>query len=268
MTNSAYLEVAIQAAKSAGSVLINKLGKVGYREKNPADLVTEADFCAQETIRKILLNAFPDHYILGEEQTSNDQLLESQCGSQSPQNLPFTWIIDPLDGTTNFVHEVPFFATSIGLARGTELLCGVIFDPISEECFTAAYQEGAFLNGRPLQCRNVEKLSESLFSISFPTQTTRESKDYQIFNAMMNQCQGIRRTGSTALNLAYLAAGRFDLFSGLTSHAWDVAAGVLLVREAGGIVSAENGLPFDLASPSVIASATPKLHEEFLQTIR
>lgn len=267
MTTSAYLEVAIQAAKSAGSILLNKLGKVGYQEKHPADLVTEADIAAQETIQNILLKAFPTHSILGEELVCQAQLAEHECGSQSPKELPLTWIIDPLDGTTNFVHQVPFFATSIGLTCGNDLLCGVIFDPVAEECFTAAYQQGAFLNGRRIRCRNVEKMSDSLFSISFPMQTNSESKYFHIFNSMRNQYQGIRRTGSTALNLAYLAAGRFDLFSGLASHAWDVAAGVLLVREAGGIVTAENGLPFDLASPSIIASATEKLHQEYLQSV-
>ncbi|MCF0234420.1 MAG: hypothetical protein HUK22_05505, partial [Thermoguttaceae bacterium] len=185
-----YLEAAVFAAREAGAILAEKLGKIGFREKGPADLVTEADVASQRRVEEILSARFPTHYFLGEESQSSlggaaaalkNVLREDQCGSKAPADKPYTWIIDPLDGTTNFVHQVPFFCTSIGLARGVDLLCGVIFNPISGELFTATRGGGAYLNGVRLKTSDVIRPQNALTSISFPTLTTFHSPDYLAF---------------------------------------------------------------------------------------
>ncbi len=282
MDSSNYLEKATFAALEAGAVLKEKLGKVGFREKSPADLVTEADVASQRRVEEILLTAFPDHYFLGEESqgatpsfgaalassVSNKKMLkESECGSKAPIDLPFTWIVDPLDGTTNFVHGVPFFCTSIALARGNELLCAVIYDPIANELFTAQRGQGAYLNGVRLQTSAVLRPTNALTAISFPTRTKPDSPDYLAFKRCVTVCQSMRRTGSTALNLAYVACGRFDCNICQCAHPWDVAAGVLLILEAGGLATNTDGRAFDLAVQPLLATANSDLHRSFLSLL-
>ncbi len=272
---SKYLDVAVFAAKEAGAILREKLGNARVREKSPADLVTEADVAAQRRIEEIIFAEFPDHYFLGEESQASlgsdapglKILKESQCGRGAPADLPFTWIVDPLDGTTNFVHQVPFFGPSIALARGTEILCGVIYNPMIDELFTAEKGGGAFLNGEPIKASSVAYPQKALATVSFPPRTTFESPDYVAFTRCLTACQSIRRTGSTALNLAYIAAGRFDAKVGQTPHAWDVAAGVLLVLEAGGVATNSNGAPFELSEPALLATANSELHRAFLELL-
>ncbi len=275
---SEFLDVAIKAAREAGSVLKEKFGKVGYQEKGPADLVTEADVMAQRRVEEILLDAFPDHYILGEEsqgktptfgagkdagEASDRMLAEPCCGSGAPTGLPYTWIVDPLDGTTNFVHGVPFFCTSIGLARGNDILCGVIFDPNNDELYYMEKGRGAYLNGRRLKTSAETAPTHALTSISFATRTNFNSPDYLVFQKCVPVCQAMRRTGSTALNLAYVAAGRFDAMSCQSAHPWDVAAGIGLVLEAGGVATNTDGSPYDLARQPLLATANPTLHQAF-----
>lgn len=279
MEKSVFLETAIFAAKEAGAILIDKLGRVGFREKSPADLVTEADVAAQRRVEDVLLNAFPEHCLLGEESqgatpsfgaslesrvAKKRMLKESECGSRAPSDKPYTWIVDPLDGTTNFVHGVPFFCTSIALARGNELLCGVIFNPNSNELYVAEKGKGAWLNDARLQTSGVLRPSNALTAISFPTQTKPDSPDYLAFQRCVPVCQAMRRTGSTALNLAYVAAGRFDSNICQCAHPWDVAAGVLLILEAGGLATHTDGRSFDLAAQPLLATANSDLHRGFL----
>ena len=261
-----FLRVAVTAAKTAGNIQREKLGRIGFREKGWADLVTEADTASQEAIFRILRESFPTHALLGEE-PGEGLLSEEACGTASPSGNPYTWIVDPLDGTTNFVHGVPLFGPSIALARGNELLCGVIFNPMSEELYTATQGGGAFLNGEKLAVSGVTDLEHALASVSFPTKTEADSPDFLTFLVMLAETQAIRRIGSTALNLAFLAAGRFDVLSCQSAHAWDVAAGVLLVQEAGGVVTGPGGRSFDLATPGVLAAATDALHDELLEAI-
>ncbi|MDD3588224.1 MAG: inositol monophosphatase family protein [Thermoguttaceae bacterium] len=256
---SEYLEVAVLAAKEAGAVLRDKLGKVAVREKHPADLVTEADEQAQRTIAAILRDHYPLHAFIGEEKTSPNQLREDQCGSGAPDDLPLTWIVDPLDGTTNFVHQFPFFAVSIGLARGNELLCGVIYNPMLEECYTAALGQGSFLNGQRIHVSDIRDPGKALITFSFAPGTELDSKEFAGFVKLVPHNQAMRRTGSTALNLACLGAGRFDAVYCSSAHPWDVAAGVAIVQEAGGVVFGSDGQPFDLACPGTLAAATGEL---------
>ncbi len=262
---SQYLESAIEAARLAGAIQREKLGKVGFREKGRADLVTEVDLASQEVICGVLQKAFPSHSFLGEEQ-GKGLLTERQCGTNAPERNPLTWIIDPLDGTTNFIHRVPLFGPSIALACGNEILCGVIYNPISDELFTAENGSGAYLNGSRISVGNPPDLEHSLASVSFPTQCQETSPDFLAFLVMLTETQAIRRIGSTALNLAFLADGRFDLVSCQTAHVWDVAAGVLIAREAGAFISGPDGAPFDLASPGVIAAANQNLWEEYFES--
>lgn len=265
---SHYLEVAEFAARQAGAVLRNKLGKVGFREKHPADLVTEADEQAQKTIAAILLDRYPGHAFIGEETVSCNQLREEQCGSGAPSDKPLTWIVDPLDGTTNFVHQFPFFAVSIALARGNELLCGVIYNPILEECFTSAHGQGSFLNGQRIRVSNVRDPGQALITFSFAPGIAKESQEFADFVKLVPHNQAMRRTGSTALNLAYLGAGRFDAVYCCSAHPWDVAAGVAIIQEAGGIISGSDGKAFDLARPGILATATDELAGNLLDVLR
>ena len=258
---TSYLGVCEEAARSAGKILREMLGTTSVRhKKNPSDLVTEADIAAQKTIESIVIGAFPDHRFLGEE---GDLTPSSKQGSSE-----FCWIVDPLDGTTNFVHGVPLFGTSIALAQGTDVLCGVFYNPMTEEFFSAAQGQGAFLNGKQIHSGTWQTLGESLVSVSFPTQLQDDSPDLITFMQTAAVCQSIRRTGSTALNIAYVAAGRFDAAWAFMCHSWDIAAGIVLVKEAGGVITKPNGMPIDFSEPAPFcAVANEKLHKEVMQVL-
>ncbi len=263
-----FLDAAVTAARAAGMIMKAKAGHVGFKEKGWADLVTETDVACQRKIAEILLGRFPDHAFVGEERVEGACFLrEDQCGTKAPPEKPLTWIVDPIDGTTNFVHGVPMFGPAIALAKGNDVLCGVFYNPVADELYSATLGGGAFLNGVPMTVSRVTDLEHALASVSFPTRTRTDSPDYLAFRGMVQTCQAIRRIGSTAMNLAYLAVGRFDALSCQTAHVWDAAAGVLLVREAGGVITAPDGGPVDLANCGVVAAATPELHAELLRTI-
>lgn len=252
-----YLEVCETAVRAAGRVVLDWVDRFEPRQKRaPNDLVTQADLAAQETITRIVLDAFPDHTIVGE---------ESPAEQRAASGENFRWIIDPVDGTTNFVHGVPHYAVSLALERRGELLVGAILDPNAEECYTAARGRGAALNGQPIATSKVGALSEALAAVGFPYNLTHRSPDLLLFLEVAMRSQSVRRTGSAALNLAYLAAGRFDLFWSFSTHVWDIAAGILLVAEAGGTATAPDGGPLDLDSGKFLAAATPELHAELLE---
>ena len=258
-----YIRVCENATRAGGAVLLEKLGRVRVTEKATADLVTEADFSSQRMVSAIILDAFPDHGILGGE---NIPELPKTSGSN------FRWIIDPLDGTTNFVHGVPHFCVSVALQSGRDLLAAVVFNPISRECFTAESGGGAFLNGRPIRVSSARRVSDSHCEIGFPPGTSGDSPDLHAFLQALPACQALRRTGSAALNLCYVAAGRFDAAWSFSTKIWDMAAGTLLIREAGGIFT----LPYDLGASNLdgclesghfLASATRELHDSLLPLI-
>jgi myo-inositol-1(or 4)-monophosphatase len=256
-----YLNVCEKAVRAAGATIQGWIGRTSVHHKGPADLVTEADFAAQEVIRQTVLGVFPEHCLLGEESppTPSAGLAESAA--------EFRWIADPLDGTTNFVHGVPHYASSLALAHKGRVLVGAVFDPNLDECFTAAVGRGAFLNGRPIRASKVEDLSEGIAAVGFPAKTWPESPDLLVFNEAIFRCQGVRRTGSAALNLCYLAAGRFDVLWAFSTKVWDVAAGTLLASEAGGVVSSPQGDAFVLDTAQYIAAATPTLHAQLREMV-
>lgn len=249
-----YIDVCEEAARAGGAVLLDKVGHVAVREKGPADLVTEADLASQEAIRRIILEAFPDHVVLGEEDDP-----ETPARHEPPA---FRWLVDPLDGTTNYVHRVPHYSVSIALEGAGELLAAAVYDPVLGEMFTATVGGGAFLNGRRLHTSTVQDMSGSLAAAGFPPNVQENSPDLRVFVEAVTRCQAIRRTGSAALNLCYLAAGRFDLVWSLSTKVWDVAAGVLLIREAGGVVSSLNGGDLVVDDGRLLAAANRPLLDE------
>jgi myo-inositol-1(or 4)-monophosphatase len=253
---SQFLETCERAARSAGQILLDWVDRFSPREKAPADLVTEADLASQDEIRRILLSEFPDHAFLGEE-----------GGDRGAANAQYCWLVDPLDGTTNYVHHIPHYCVSIALERRGQLVCGAVFDPVSRECFTAEQGNGAFLNGRELAVSQVQTIEEAVVVVSLPPKVQPGSRDLVELNRVTVACQAIRRTGSAALNLAYIAAGRFDAYWGGNTKPWDVAAGALLIQEAGGVITGTGGGPLRLDDPRFVAASTKPLHDAMLRLI-
>ncbi|MEN6557428.1 MAG: inositol monophosphatase family protein [Thermoguttaceae bacterium] len=250
-----YLEVCQAAARLGGQVIQQWLGRAEVRKKGPADLVTQADLASQEAVRGAVLSAFPDHDFLGEESTSN---------RPAARRSEYRWIVDPLDVTTNFSHGAPHYCVSLALERQGELLVGTVYDPVHDQCFSAAVGQGAHLNGRPIHTSDVVDLSESLAAVGFPPNPSRDAPDLRMFLEMVYRCQAIRRSGSAALNLCYLAAGWYDVFWSYATRIWDIAAGVLIVQEAGGVVTSPAGGKFVLEQAHFLAAANSALHGQLL----
>jgi myo-inositol-1(or 4)-monophosphatase len=246
------------AARAGGQELRAWQGRFQTREKGACDLVTDADLASQDAIRRVISARFPGHAFLGEEQTA-----EFVHGNADQP----IWIVDPLDGTTNYVHGYPNYAVSVAIACGSDVLAGVIYDPVCEQCFSAAAGRGAWCNGHPLKTSCVTSAAESLVAVSLPARVPRDSPDLLDFIEAVQVCQAVRRSGSAALNLAHVAAGCLDAFWATHIHPWDVAAGVILIREAGGTLTARNGKPFDLWRPHFLAAAGPQLHRELLEVL-
>ncbi len=257
-----FLSTSEKAARVAGDVLRQWRGRFDVREKGPADLVTDADLAAQEAIRDVVLSAFPDHEFLGEESDLDKEKPASEGDSEA-----YRWIVDPLDGTTNYVHGLPMYCVSVALTRGEKILAGTIYDPNLEECFTAAAGEGAFLNGKRMKTSDVRQADQALVSASFSTRVRRDGPELARFIEAVLTCQAIRRSGSAALNLAYVAAGRLDVYWGSAAKVWDVAAGLLLIQEAGGVINSFDGSSVDLYHPEFVTSATPELQREMLELL-
>lgn len=258
----AFLQVCEQAARIGGSILQDWVDRITVREKGPKDLVTEADFASQEAIRQVVLSAFPDHQFLGEE---TDSAAKSEVGDRVEGS--FRWIVDPLDGTLNYIRGMPSYSVSVALERYGEVLVGVVFDPMLDECFTAARGRGAFLNGRPLRTSPRRSLSEGLVAISFSADVPRGSIEVRRFVETLHAAQSVRRTGSAALNLCYVGAGRLDAYFASSIKTWDVAAGILIAREAGAVITSINGREFDLWRPDLAVAATAQMHAELLQAL-
>ncbi|MFM8495101.1 MAG: inositol monophosphatase family protein [Planctomycetia bacterium] len=252
-----HLEVCEAAARAGGRVLAEWRGRFGVTKKGQRDYVTEADFAAQREIRRIVLDAFPTHGFVGEEALPD-------AGPVAVPADGLRWIVDPLDGTTNYVHGFPAYCVSVALARGDDLLVGAIYDPERDECFTARAGGGAFLNGGPIHARDTTAALDALVAVSFPPHVSADSGAVADFLAVVPHVHSVRRTGSTAINLAYLACGRLDAFWVRRIASWDVAAGLLLVAEAGGAVGPFAGGPpgpVSLDRPVFIAAASPILLE-------
>jgi len=259
-----FLTVCEQAARAGGAILQDWIDRFAIREKGPKDLVTDADFASQQAIRQIVLSAFPDHQFLGEEYDADSGQDRIESASDTPA---LRWIVDPLDGTLNYIRGMPSYAVSVALERSGELLAGVVFDPMLDECFKAAPGRGAFLNGQPIRTTRCAALGEALVAISLSANVTRGSVEVSRFLEALYTSQSVRRTGSAALNLCYVGAGRLDAYFASSPQPWDVAAGVLIAREAGAVLTSIAGSAFDLRHPELAASATAPLHAELLQAL-
>jgi len=245
-----YLEAAIEIAQQAGAILRDEFSRppeIAY--KGEVDLVTQADKRSEKAIVAAITNYFPEHSILAEEGFGHESISE------------FGWHVDPLDGTTNFAHGYPCFCVSIALAQRGTLLAGVIYNPIYNELFAAAKGEGATLNGKKISVSKNATLSTSLLCTGFPVHNRKGTPNLQYYGDFTMQSHGVRRDGSAALDLAYVAAGRFDGFWEFGLKKWDTAAGVLLVEEAGGKVSDFLGAPYELGGPLILATNS-LIHEE------
>lgn len=252
------LNFAIQTARDAGQILLERFGRrLQIMNKGLIDLVTEADIAAERLIVERIKSYHPGHAILAEE--SGETL---QAGGESE----WRWIVDPLDGTTNYAHGYPCFCVSIALERAGVIEVGVIYDPTRDELFAAERGEGATLNGRSIRVSETFELNRALLCTGFPY-NVRERGDFaRHFHNFIMHAQGVRRDGSAALDLAGVACGRFDGFWEEGLNPWDVAAGVLLIAEAGGRVSAYNGTRFDIHTPPILAS-NGLVHEAMMNVL-
>ena len=252
------LTIAVRAARAAGDVLIHKLDHINtlkVQEKSRNDFVSEIDLHAESVIIETIRNTYPRHAFIAEE-----------SGKQG--NSDYEWIIDPLDGTTNYLHGFPQFAVSIALRHKHKLAVGVIYDPLRQELFTASAGEGAQLNNRRIRVSQHRSLEGALLGTGFPFKDQALLNQYlDTFKAFFPMTAGIRRAGSAALDLAYLACGRLDGFWEYQLEIWDIAAGVLLITEAGGIVGDIQGNDDYLESGNIIA-ANPKLLKAMLNKIK
>lgn len=249
-------EVALQAATEAGAILRQGLEQKRTIEfKGEKNLVTDMDRRSEETIAGLVRQRLPHHSVVCEEGTR----LHGDSG--------YCWLVDPLDGTTNYAHGYPCFSVSIGIERDGELIFGVVYDPNLEELFTTERGGGAFLNGKRLQVSAICTLSDALLATGFPNDVAgTEHNNLEYFTRFMTRAQGVRRPGSAALDLCYVAAGRFDGFWELKLSPWDMAAGSLMVTEAGGLVTDLLGGPHRLSNPRIVAS-NGLLHEEMLRVL-
>lgn len=256
---SELVKVCEEAARAGGAILLDWRKRFKVKEKGPADLVTEADLASQEAIRALVLGRFPDHDFLGEEGPAP--------GSPTAKAADYRWIVDPLDGTTNYVHGFHQYSVSIAVEHKGEVVAGCIFDPCSQECYTAALGKGAFLNGEPIQASGCTRLDKALVAVSLPPRVTADSAEVKRMIATTLAAQSIRRLGSSALNLCYVAAGRLDAYWATAVKIWDVAAGLLIVREAGGALVALDGGPVNLEHPRLVAAGSPELAEAMRATL-
>src|SRR6266850_1678056 len=254
------LNIAVRAARRAGSI-INRAsldaGGLQVKSKRANDFVTEIDRAAEAAIIEVVQKSYPDHGILGEE-----------SGASGPEKQEYRWIIDPLDGTTNFIHGFPQYCVSIGVEHRGKLAHGVVYDPLRNELFTASQGRGAFLNDRRIRVSKCQKLQDALVGTGFPFKELDRVDLYlkQLRN-LMEKSSGVRRAGAAALDLAYVACGRLDAFWELGLMPWDVAAGALLIQEAGGLVGDLEGDQGFLEKGDVCA-ASPKIFPTFLQALK
>jgi myo-inositol-1(or 4)-monophosphatase len=241
-------EIAITTARAAGAILRERLQHARTIDfKGTVDLVTDADRASEALIVARITEAFPTHRFLGEEGARG----ADEIAGSTPE---FGWIVDPLDGTTNYAHGYPHFAVSMALEQRGTVILGVVYDPMRDELFVAERGGGATLNGVPLHVSKIDRLIRGLLATGFPYDIDQRGETAALWNIFVNAAQGTRRDGAAALNLAYVAAGRLDGFWERPLQPWDLAAGGLLVLEAGGMVTTYDEGPFDPYRREVVAS--------------
>lgn len=253
-----YLESAIEAARAAGRLQRERYGTIrDVRQKGEVDLLTEVDLESEKLIKEILRKKWPEHEILAEE-----------SNLETPGDSPFRWVIDPLDGTTSYTHSFPIFAASVGLLHEGRPVVGAVYNGYFEELFTGLEGGGACLNGKPISVSRTTDLSKALLATGFGYDRKQRADHYLgIFKEMMMASQGVRRTGSAASDLCWLAAGRTDGFWEEYLQPWDITAGMIILLEAGGKITNFDGSPVDLYARNVCIS-NGKIHEQMLEKLR
>jgi myo-inositol-1(or 4)-monophosphatase len=248
-----YLETAADIAREAGALLANYYERrVPFELKGEFDLVTEADRASERLVVERLRTHFPTHTVVAEE------------GGGHQSTSEYRWYVDPLDGTTNFAHSFPMFNVTLGLERAGEVIAGVIYDPIRQEMFTAERGGGAYLNNRRIHVSATRQLGDSLASTGFPSRKRHHNVNIHFYYQLAMASHGVRRTGSAAIDLAYVACGRLDFFWEFGLKPWDMAAGTLLVEEAGGRTSDMHGAPHAIAGSDHLLADNGALHDEVL----
>jgi len=249
---------AVEAVVRAGDMMLSRLGgDVHVNKKSAIDLVTEVDVTIERMFRDLISKRFPDHAILGEEFGGSASIPDGPC-----------WVFDPIDGTTNFAHGLPIFCSSLALEFDGVAEIAAVYDPTRRELFTAIRGAGAFLNGQPIRVSSAATLIDSMLVTGFPYDVhTRLDEIIGLFRAFVGQARAVRRLGSAAIDLCYVAAGRMDGFWEQDLHPWDIAGGALLVSEAGGRVTGLHGEPFSSRGRSVLATNN-LIHDAMLQTIQ
>ena len=249
-------DVALAAARRGGEILMEKFTRLErVARKGSVDLVTEADLASEAAIVTLIHEAFPDHAIIAEE------------GDHAGPPSAHRWVIDPLDGTTNYVHGLPIFAVSIAYQVAAQTQVGIVLNPAQQEEYVAVKGQGATLNGEPLKVSKVSRLAEALLVTGFPyARDALFHRSFDLFRALYERCQGIRRLGAAALDFCYVAAGRFECFYEFGLKSWDVAAGDLICREAGGRTSDWRGQPMPFSGSRIVAS-NGLVHEELLAVL-
>lgn len=263
VSSKSYTAVAINCAAKAGEWIKSKLGNYQTLKTKVSsqDLVTEVDKGAEKLIKSLILTHFPDHEFLGEESTGIGASAAATA-VEAVKESEYVWIVDPIDGTTNFVHGLPLFSVSIALAHKGEIIVGVIYDPSRDELFVAEKGKGAYVHGVPMHVSKEEQLSDSLIATGFPTEhTVALPLNMKGIQQLVPRVRNIRTIGSAALSLAYVATGRLSGFWELNLNAWDLAAGVLLIQESGGHVTDLEGNPYHLGVRNVLAT-NGRIHEE------
>lgn len=250
---SSFVETAAAIAGEAGTLLRYYFERrVTFEMKGEHDLVTEADRASEKLVVERLRQHFPGHSIVAEEGGGQDLTSE------------YRWYVDPLDGTTNFAHSYPVWNVTLGLERNGEMIAGVVFDPNRNELFAAELGSGAFLNGQRIHVSKASRVKDSLFSTGFPNHNRDVNPNIHFFHELAQTAHGVRRGGSAAIDLAYVACGRLDGFWEIGLSPWDMAAGIILVKEAGGAVSDMRGKAHHLRAPHLLTD-NGRIHDELLE---
>jgi myo-inositol-1(or 4)-monophosphatase len=256
-----------ETARRAGALLREAYDQpVSITNKGKIDLVTQSDRDSEALILAAIKERYPHHGILAEESGE----FRGEITAAAPDGSSFVWMVDPLDGTTNFAHKFPIFSVSMALRDGDDLLIGVVYDPLRDECFTAARGMGARLNGVPFTVSSVNALDQALLATGFPYDShTAEDNNLTAFGVFMRRAQAIRRAGSAALDLAYVACGRFDGYWEMRLYPWDIAAGMLLIREAGGMVTDYAGRTgtMEMITGRRIVASNGRIHHAIIDTL-
>ena len=249
-----FLDFCQAACRRGGEILVRRLGGARVREKHPRDYVTQADIESQQAIESMIHQKFPHHAIVGEEETA-------QAADRAEPTSPFCWWIDPLDGTTNYIHQLRSFAVSVALSWHGQPIAAAVYDPLLNEMYSAALERDSELNGQPIRTSPQTELDQALVACSFSNQVRRDSPELERFTRILCDTRAtVRRLGSAALNLCYVACGRLDAYWATSVNSWDVAAGALILQQAGGTIRHLNGSDFRIAEPQFLATSTKALH--------